>query len=186
MLIVTCAYRVLDIWQIRPAGFTPYISMALFGGAMIKDKRLGIILPLFCLLLSEVVYETLYQNGIGHTPGFYKGQWVSYLLFAIIACFGILMKKANVIRVVGFTVSSSVFFFLASNFMVWNAGGGFGRPHTFNGLMLCYGDALAFYRDYGLIHGFIANQLIGDLFFAGVLFGGFYLLRRFALKPQLA
>jgi hypothetical protein len=52
--------------------------------------------------------------------------------------------------------------------------------------MLCYGDALAFHRDYGLIHGFYGNQVIGDLFFSVVLFGCYYLITSYFVKPTPA
>jgi hypothetical protein len=45
-------------------------------------------------------------------------------------------------------------------------------------MLMCYNDALAFYRDYGLINGFAGNVLLGDLFFCGLLFGGFYLINK--------
>ena len=94
------------------------------------------------------------------------------------------MKKVNAVNVLGFTISGSLLFFLLSNFTVWLGGGGFHRPKTFEGLMQCYGDGLAFYRDYGVIKGFAGNMIIGDLFFSSLLFGAFYLIGRFALQPR--
>jgi hypothetical protein len=116
--------------------------------------------------------------------GYYRGQWANYLLFIGITLFGTLMRKINFKNVLGFTVSGSLIFFLLSNFGVWIGGGGFVRPKTFDGLLQCYGDALAFHRDYGLFPGFYGNQLIGDLFFSFVLFGAYYLINRFAVKKQ--
>ncbi len=173
LLVVAGLYRA---WPGRPFGFAPQIAMAIFGGAMIKDKRLAFILPLLSMLVSDAVYQVLYVNGIFNIPGFYSGQWVNYVLFAGLTVFGFLMKKVNVKNVLGFTISGSLLFFILSNFTTWLGGGGFGRPKTFDGLIQCYGDALAFHRDYGLIKGFPLNFVIGDLFFAAVLFGGYYLI----------
>jgi len=66
--------------------------------------------------------------------------------------------------------------------------GGYVRPKTFDGLMMCYYDGLAFLRDYGLVKGFYGNVFIGDLFFCTLLFGSFYLLQKtiFPAKQQLA
>jgi hypothetical protein len=94
------------------------------------------------------------------------------------------MKRANVLNLIGFSVSGSLMYFLASNFIVWTGGGGFNRPKTFDGLMMCYNDGLAFYREYGLIHGFAGNILVGDLFFCGLLFGGFYLINKTITEPK--
>jgi len=75
-------------------------------------------------------------------------------------------------------------FFLSSNFFVWLGGGGLNRPKTFEGLLMCYGDAVAFYRDYGIIHGFAGNFVLGDLFFTGLLFGTYFLAKK--SSPSIA
>ena len=85
----------------------------------------------------------------------------------------------------GFSLSGSLIYFLTSNFAVWMGGGGFNRPKTFDGLLACYGDGLAFYRDYGLVNGFTGNLFLGDLFFCAVLFGSFYALKRLVIKPSV-
>src|SRR5688500_9326769 len=169
LIIVASLYRV---WDGRPFGFAPQIAMAIFGGAMISDKRLAFILPLLSILISDIIYQ-----------GFYSGQWQMYILYAALTLFGFLMKKKNALNILGFSIGGSLLFFIISNFLVWAGGGGLGRPQTFEGLMLCYGDAIAFYRDYGLIHGFAGNILIGDLFFSGMLFGAYFLIYDKVLKP---
>jgi hypothetical protein len=88
------------------------------------------------------------------------------------------LKRITALRVLTFSISGSIIFFVLSNFAVWAGGGGFGRPKTFDGLMMCYYDGLAFLRDYGLVKGFYGNLFIGDLFFCTLLFGSFYLLNR--------
>jgi hypothetical protein len=52
--------------------------------------------------------------------------------------------------------------------MVWINGAGLSRPKTWDGLMLCYADAIPFFR----------NALIASVFFSAVLFGAYYLLTR--------
>ncbi len=185
LLITASLYRV---WDSRPFGFAPQVAMAIFGGAVISDKKLAFLLPILSMLLSDTLYQVLYMNGLTTIEGFYAGQWVTYVLFAGLTFLGMLMKKINVKNVLGVTISGSVLFFLFSNLSVWLGGGGLNRPRTFDGLMLCYGDALAFYRDYGLIKGFSLNPMIGDLFFSTILFGAFYLVTRFVSKhaPQAA
>lgn len=183
ILLVASLYRV---WEGRPFGFAPQMAIALFAGAVIKDKKWAIILPLLSMLLSDVLYQVLYINGMTPIQGFYDGQWVNYLLIAGITVFGMLMRRITFLNVLGFSVSGSIIYFLLSNFTVWIGGGGLGRPKTFDGLMLCYGDAIAFYRDYGVINGFAGNVLIGDLFFAGLLFGTYYIATQLVVRPVVS
>jgi hypothetical protein len=81
-----------------------------------------------------------------------------------------------------------VFFFLITNYITWEVGQGFARPHTFEGLMQCYNDGLLFYRQFGLIKGFDGNFILGDVIWAFILFGLYSLLAKLFAerKPQLA
>ncbi|MGN6402143.1 MAG: DUF6580 family putative transport protein, partial [Flavisolibacter sp.] len=144
LLLSASLYRA---WPGRPYGFAPQMAMALFAGAVIKDKKWAFILPLLSMLISDVLYQLLYINGLTEIKGFYTGQWTNYLVIAGITLFGFLLKKINVLKVAAFSLTGSILFFLASNFTVWLGGGGLGRPKTFDGLMLCYYDGLAFLRD---------------------------------------
>lgn len=173
-------------WPDRAFGFAPQIAMALFGGAVIRDKRWAFLLPVVSLLLSDIFYQALYSVGFSTIKGFYTGQWLNYLLIAGLTLYGFLLKKITPLRVTLFSLSGSVLYFLASNFTVWAGGGGLQRPKTFEGLLLCYGDGLAFFRDYGAIRGFYGNLFLGDLFFCGLLFGAWYLVSRTAPKEQIA
>ena len=181
LILAASLYRV---WPGRPYGFAPQMAMALFGGAVIKDKRLAFLLPLLSMLLSDLLYQVLYVKGITQIQGFYSGQWLNYLLIVGVTAFGFLLKKITALRVAAFSMAGSLIFFLTSNFAVWAGGGGLQRPKTFSGLMQCYYDGLAFLRDYGLIKGFYGNIFLGDLFFCTLLFGSFYLLQRTVLQPK--
>lgn len=183
LIVVSALYRVLPT---RSFAFAPQIAMAIFGGAMIKDKRWAILLPLLSIVLSDLLYQVLYINGFSSIQGFYfgEGQLTNYALILGLTLFGFLLKKKTVLNILGFTISGSFLFFITSNFFVWLGGGGFARPKTWDGLLLCYNDALAFYRDYGLIKGFTGNFVLGDIFFSLVLFGGFYLINKTMLQPK--
>ena len=136
------------------------------------------------MAVSDVLYQVLYNNGLTQIKGFYSGQWLNYFLIVGMTAFGFLLKKLTTLRVAAFSMSGSVIFFLTSNFAVWAGGGGLQRPKTFNGLMMCYYDGLAFLRDYGVVKGFYGNIFLGDLFFCTLLFGSFYLLQRTVLQPK--
>jgi hypothetical protein len=175
MIVVAAVTRVLSY---NIAGFAPQVAISLFGGAVIKDKKWAFALPILSLLLSDLALQALYEMNISERAGFYEGQLGVYCCFIVVTLYGFLLRKINAINVLLFSVSGTLIFFLLSNFLVWTGSGGFNRPHTFEGLMLCYWDALLYYRDYGLIKGFLGNQALGDLIWSTVLFGGFHLISK--------
>lgn len=175
LILAASLYRA---WPDRPYGFTPQIAMAIFAGAIIKNRKWALILPLLSMFISDLFYQVLYMNGMTEISGFYDGQILNYILIGGLTFFGFLMKKISFLRITAFSMSGSILFFLASNLVVWMGGGGYARPKTFEGLMMCYADGLAFFRDYGMINNFYGNIFIGDLFFCGILFGAYALFSR--------
>jgi hypothetical protein len=165
LIIIASVYRA---WDGRPWGFVPQIAMALFGGAVIRDKKLAFVLPLLSMLLSDVLYEVLYRNGLSEIQGFYSGQATNYLLFAGMTFIGFWMRNLNVGRIAAGAVIAPTVYFLLSNFQVWIGGGGYNRSKTFEGLLQCYADGLPFYKGY----------LLGTVFFSIVLFGLYFLFQR--------
>ena len=80
-------------------------------------------------------------------------------------------------RIATAAVIGSVMFFTVTNFGVWLSSGMY--PQTLSGLAACYVAAIPFFQ----------NTLASDLFYAGLLFGGFALAERAlpALRePRLA
>lgn len=169
LIIVAAVYRVIPG---RPFGFAPHLAMALFAGAMIKDRKWAFALPVFSMFFSDILYQVLYSNGLTDIPGFYKGQVVNYLLFAGVTCIGFLMKQVNVWSIFTYSLLVPSVYFLASNFIVWSGGGGLRRPKTFSGLIQCYVDGLPFYQ----------VGLLATIAFSIVLFGGYYLINKSAFK----
>ena len=71
-------------------------------------------------------------------------------------------KNIGVFSVIGASLLSSVLFYLITNFVMW-----IGNPNytqDFQGLIQCYTVAVPFFN----------NGILGDLFFNGILFGGYY------------
>lgn len=184
-LLAAALYRLIPE---KPEGFAPQMAMALLGGAIIKDKKWAFILPVLSLFISDLAFQLLYQAGLTTKLGFYDGQWVIYLAFVTITFFGFLMKRVNALNVAIFSIAGSIFFFLITNYITWEVGQGLARPHTFEGLMQCYSDGILFYRQFGLIKGFDANFILGDVIWAFILFGLYSLLARIFVerRPQLA
>ena len=177
ILVIACAlYRV---WDSRPMGFAPQIAMALFAGSVIRDKRFAFLLPVLSLLISDALYQFLYVQGLTTIKGFYSGQWQNYLLIASITIIGFFINKEKVGQIFIGSLAGAVYYFLVSNFMVWIGGGldinNQPYPRSFNGLMLCFTEALPFFK----------WSLLSTLIFNGIFFGCYYLLGKSALKKEL-
>ena len=167
LIVVAAVYRVIPG---RPVNFAPQIAMALFAGAVIKDRLWAIALPILSMLISDLLYQVLYINGFTDIPGFYVGQWQNYLLFAGITAIGFLIKRITVLNVLAASIAAPTVFFIFSNFVVWagwQGTRGLNRPKNLNGLLMCYNDALPFY----------GNSVMACILFSAVFFGGYVLLR---------
>ena len=161
----------------RVAGYAPQLAMAVFAGAIIKDKRLAFALPLISMFFSDLLYQVLFVYGYTDYGGFYEGQLTNYLVIASLTLIGFWVKGINLTRIAIGSVAAPLAFFFLSNFFVWMGSGGLGRPHTFSGLVMCYNDAVPFFR----------ASLLNTVAFSTILFGGYYLIERFLFeRKQLA
>jgi hypothetical protein len=168
LIVIAALYRVVPN---RPLGFAPQIAMALFGGAVIKDKKWAFALPILSMFLSDLLYQALNKAGVSSIYGFYDGQWLNYCLFALMVVIGFGVKKINVVNVLAASLIAPTVFFLLSNFITWSGMAGLrglDRPLNFQGLMMAYNDGLVFYK----------GSVLATLFFSTILFGGYYLLTR--------
>lgn len=176
LIVAAALYR---IWDTRPMGFAPQIAMALFAGSVSKDKRFAFLFPILSLFISDLLYQFLYLQGLTTIKGFYSGQVLNYLLIASITVIGFFINKNKIGKIFLGSIAGAVYFFLVSNFMVWIGGGldinnlPYGR--SFNGLLLCYTEALPFFK----------WSVLSTLLFNGVFFGSYYLLGRSVLKKEI-
>jgi hypothetical protein len=153
----------------HPSNFTPIGAMALFSGAYLG--RRGVIAfaaPLGALFVSDLVL------------GFYHGMPTVYFSVALIVVVGSLsLQRVSVLRVGAAAAASSVLFFAITNFGMWLFSGFY--PRNLAGLEACYVAAIPFFQ----------NTVVGDLFYAALLFGGFKVAERLiprvgARRPQAA
>ena len=175
LTIVAALYRIVP----RPVNFAPQIAMAVFAGAVIKDKKWAFLLPILSMFISDLLYQLLYLNGLTGIPGFYDGQWQNYILFALMTVVGFSIKKIKVLNVLAASIAAPTVFFILSNFVVWagwQGTRGLNRPKTFEGLLLCYNDALPFY----------GNSVMACIFFSAIFFGTYVLIRRRQEKMAIA
>ncbi len=98
-----------------------------------------------------------------------------YGSFVLITLIGMWLKNPKTFgNVVLASICASVLFFIITNFGVWLTGTLYTKDLT--GLVACYTAAVPFFR----------NTIAGDLFYTGVFFGGFELVRALAQGKKLA
>jgi hypothetical protein len=175
-VLITCITLIIASAIFRFLDLGPQIALALFAGAIIKDKKWSFALPLFSMLFSDVLFEIAFQNGWKQYGGFYEGQWLNYLLIASTTVFGFFMQKEKLFRSALALVAAPTFYFLASNTSVWMGGGGWHRPKTAFGLYQSLVDGLPFYK----------TSLMTTLAFCGLFFGGYELLFKTEMEKAKA
>ncbi|MEP7230268.1 MAG: DUF6580 family putative transport protein [Ginsengibacter sp.] len=172
LVVIASLYRIMPG---RPYGFAPQIAMAIFGGAIIRNKKFAFLMPLLSMFISDALYEILYRNGVGNMYGFYDGQITNYILFTSLTIFGFFIKNFNMGRIALASIAAPTAYFIVSNFMVWLSNSplaGLQRPKTFNGLLLCYSDGLPFYP----------WSVAATFVFSAILFGSYYLITNQSTK----
>lgn len=132
---------------------SPVTALALFSGALLADRRLALMIPLLAMVCGDLVL------GLHSTLAFVYASFVLVGLLGM-ALAGRLCGRA----VIAASLFSSLLFFVVTNFGVWLVAGYY--PLTLDGLIACFVAAVPFFH----------YTLLGDLLFAGLMFGGFRLL----------
>ena len=161
LIAMICAAAALRIAP-HPWNFTPVGAMALFGGALLRNKGMAFALPLVALFAGDLFI------------GFHRLMPAVYASFLVSVAIGFLLRRRRtVLRVGGAALLGAVQFFLVTNFANWAILNTY--PKTAAGLVACYVAGIPFFR----------NTLAGDFFYCVLLFGGFVLLeRRFPLLRE--
>ncbi len=142
--------------------FTPLAASALFAAAVFRVRMLSLAVPLIAMALSDSVLGSYDWRVMG----------VVYAAIALPAgmalCAG---RLRSPLAVLCLALSSSVVFFLSTNFAVW----AFGTMYTHDvaGLSTCYVAALPFFQ----------IRLGGDLWWTCALLGGHQLFRALLAIP---
>jgi len=149
--------------------FSPLGVIGLFGAAHFSKKWLAFCIPIAATWLSDlfinnVIYGAYSPSFTWFYAGFYW-QYGSYLLIAGLG-FWLYRRSVSVPKVLGGALGAGLIFFLVSNFGCWIGSSIY--PQNAGGLLACYAAGVPFYQ----------GTLLGDLFYATVLFGGYYLLQR--------
>jgi hypothetical protein len=134
--------------------FTPLAASLLFFGA--RGSRRQMWVPLVLMAATDVVLtKFIYAYPLS------SDQLIIWAWYAAILWLGTSLRdKASFWRVVGAAVTSSISFFLVSNFAAWAALPEL-YPRTFGGLMMSYAAGVPFFR----------GTAESDLFFSLAFFG---------------
>ncbi len=152
LILLAAALRIAP----HPWNFTPVGAMALFSGAVLKDRRLAFLFPLLALFLGDIFI------------GFHKLVPMVYASFFISVAIGLWLRdRRTIARISLATLLGATQFFLVTNFAVWWLLNSY--PKTASGLAACYFAGIPFFW----------NTLAGDVVYSALLFGGFALAEHF-------
>ena len=139
----------------HPWNFTPVGAMALFSGAIIRDRRLAFFFPILTLFVGDIFI------------GFHRLMPVVYASFLVSVAIGFWLRdRRSPGRITLATILGATQFFLVTNFAVWAFG--LSYPRNSAGLLACYVAGIPFFW----------NTLAGDAVYAALLFGGFAFAER--------
>ncbi len=135
----------------HPWNFTAIGAMALFSGSRMPHKAFAFVAPLLTLLWTDALL------------GFHATAVYVYASVALITIIGFLVQE-NTKKIIVGIFAGSVLFFVITNFGVWLSQSLY--PKNLAGLTEAYVMAIPFF----------GNQILGDFFYAGVLFGAYKLV----------
>ena len=151
LILLAAALRIAP----HPWNFTPVGAMALFSGAVLKDRHLAFPFPLVAVFVGDIFI------------GFHKLIPVVYASFLINVAIGLWLRdRRTIARISLAALFGAIQFFLVTNFAVWQFLQSY--PHTASGLLACYLAGLPFFW----------NTLAGDVLYAALLFGSFAFAER--------
>jgi len=137
----------------HPANFAPIAAIAIFGGAILP-RPIAVWVPFGAMAVSDLFIGVYSMMPV---------TWACYILIALASSHW--LRKPNLFKGAALTLSSSLFFFIVTNFAVWLTSGMY--AHTWVGFIRCYYMALPFFR----------ATLASDVAYTTVLFGLFAWVR---------
>lgn len=162
LIVLAASTRIIPHWP----NFTAMGAMALFGAAYLRSFWLALLIPFAALYMSDliinnVIYASYYDHFVWQISPFV------YLAFALLLGIGYLLRnRVKTTNVIFASLSASVVFFIVTNSASWLIDPMYAK--NFAGYLTALGAGIPFFW----------NTLAGDLFYCGVLFGGYALVRQ--------
>jgi hypothetical protein len=165
VLVITIFVAAASRLVPHPPNFVPVFALALFGGAYFPSRVAAFVVPLGAMFLSDLILgHYVYSQDV-----FLVMPYV-YSCFILTVCLGLWLRRSCTPVRIGFAaLTSTVLFFLISNYGFWQTG--LVYPKTLEGLFACYAAAVK--------NQFVWNALAANMIFSALLFGGFALAQRY-------
>ena len=151
-LVIVAAFSNILLTNIP--NFSPIASVALFSGFYFSNKKIALIIPVACMLVSD------------YFIGFHSYMWAVYLSFVLVAIIGVSMKKNQPKNILLNTFISSALFFFITNTSVWISGSYYTKD--LSGLALCLTMGIPFFK----------YTLLSSIIFSTFLFGGLEIINK--------
>src|ERR1700740_591466 len=151
MIVLAAVLRIVP----HPWNFTPIGAMALFSGAMFRDRRVAFLFPLVALFAGDLFV------------GIHRLIPIVYASFLLSVLIGTLLANNRaILRIGGAVFLGALQFFLVTNFAIWRVFDTY--PHTPAGLAACYIAGLPLF----------GNTLASDAIYSTLFFGAFALAEK--------
>lgn len=151
--------------------FTPVAAVAIFSAFFFRNRLLALSVPFAGMVAADYFIGSGYSTQI--MIFVYAG-----LMFP--ALFGPFFRKQlsnsnglmKGVKITGFALAASTFFFLVSNFGEWYFGSLYAG--TAEGLLMCYVKAIPFYK----------ATILGDLVYSFGIFGAYFAATQLAASKE--
>lgn len=164
IIFATLARIITPAFLGHSVNFSPIDAIALFSGAYLTNRFSAFSITLLSIWTGDLFINRIYFD---HWTLFYQGFYWQYGCYLLITLLGsALTHRLNVINLIAASLSSSLLFFVISNFGVWFSG--ILYPLTMHGLVTCYVAAIPFFE----------NTLLSDLFYSILFFQGAVLAQK--------
>ena len=148
----------------HPTNFSPINAIALFSGCYFAGKLQKFTIPILSVWVGDLFIDYIYTHKF---MLFYSGFYWQYGCYIAMVLIGMLLSnKVKPLNLLAASLSSSVLFFIVTNFGVWMGSGMY--PHTATGFAACYIAAIPFF----------SSTLLSDIMYSTLFFGAFELMQR--------
>ena len=154
LIIILASSRIVP----HPHNFTPILAVGIFSGFYFKQFFLSSFIVILSMFVGDIYF------------GFHNTMFFTYIALTAATGLGLFIKKFKLTEILFSGLSSSVFFFIITNFGVWLVSGMY--ETNLNGLLQSYVMAIPFFH----------NTLISTLFYLFIL----KLIFNFSVRKQIA
>ena len=115
----------------HPWNFSPILAVGIFSGFYFRKFFLASIIVILAMFIGDVFL------------GFHNTMFFTYISLLAAVALGLLISKFNFLQIIAAGLTSSICFFIITNFGVWLVGNIYSK--TFEGFLSCYIAAIPFF-----------------------------------------